>query len=59
MANMTADNHKMDGEQAAILQDLCEKTGHPFDDQMSSAKADELIERLSQDVDGTEVPDDR
>ncbi|SHF35240.1 hypothetical protein SAMN05444339_105152 [Loktanella atrilutea] len=45
--NMTEDHHMMDGEQAAILQDLCEKTGHPFSDQMTAEHADEMIERLS------------
>ena len=57
MATMAADNHKMSGEQAAILQDLCEKTGHPFSDQMSAQKADELIEELSAQVEGTELPE--
>lgn len=49
--NMTEDHHMMDGEQAAILQELCEKTGHPFSDQMTRDAADELINELSALVD--------
>ncbi len=44
---MMEDSHLMNGEQAAILLDLCEKTGHPFSDQMTSDSADELIALLS------------
>ena len=45
--NMTEDHHMMNGEQAVILQELCEKTGHPFSDQMTSDHADEMIDGLS------------
>lgn len=55
--NMTEDHHMMNGEQAAILQELCEKTGHPFSDQLTSDAADDLINQLSAEVEGT--PDDR
>ena len=48
--NMTEDHHMMNGEQAAILMELCEKTGHPFSDQMTSDRADDLIARLSRQV---------
>ena len=48
--NMTEDHHMMNGEQAAILRDLCDKTGHPFSDQMTSDHADEMIDRLSREV---------
>ena len=57
MATMMSDSHKMSGEQAAILQDLCEKTGHPFSDQLTAAKAQELIDELSAEVDGTDIPE--
>ncbi|KQI68071.1 hypothetical protein AN189_11670 [Loktanella sp. 3ANDIMAR09] len=59
MANMMADNTKMDGEQAAILRDLCEKTGHPFSDQMSASKAAALIDELSLQVDDTDLKSER
>ncbi|WP_394155288.1 hypothetical protein [Loktanella salsilacus] len=49
--NMTEDHHMMSGEQAAILQELCEKTGHYFNDQMTSDRADDLINRLSSELD--------
>ena len=49
--NMTEDYHMMNGEQAAILQELCEKTGHPFSDQMTSDRADDMINRLSSQLD--------
>ena len=58
MATMMSDGHKMSGEQAAILQDLCEKTGHPFSDQLTAAKAQELIDELSAEVEGTDLPED-
>lgn len=48
--NMTEDHHMMNGEQAIILMELCEKTGHEFDDQMTSDRADELIARLSREL---------
>ena len=56
MAIMTPNSGMMTGEQAAILQDLCEKTGHPFSDQLHRDKADELIARLSAQVEGTDLP---
>ena len=48
--NMTEDHHMMNGEQAGILRDLCDKTGHPFSDQMTSDHADEMIDRLSREM---------
>jgi|GEM_PF-1814318 hypothetical protein len=51
--NMTEDHHMMNGEQAAILQELCEKTGHPFSDQMTSDRADDLIDRLSSELEAS------
>ena len=57
MATMMSDGHKMSGEQAAILQDLCEKTGHPFSDQLTAEKAQQLIDELSAEVDGTDLPE--
>jgi hypothetical protein len=50
---MTEDHHMMNGEQAAILQELCEKTGHPFSDQMTSDRADDLIDRLSSELEAS------
>lgn len=48
--NMTEDRHMMNGEQAIILQELCALTGHPFSDQMTSDRADEMIARLSRQI---------
>ncbi|SEM49022.1 hypothetical protein SAMN04488003_101293 [Loktanella fryxellensis] len=44
---MLEDHHMMNGEQAAILQELCSATGHPFEDQMTADSADALIAELS------------
>ena len=48
--NMTEDHHMMNGEQAIILRELCEKTGHPFSDQMTSDRADAMIDRLTRQL---------
>ena len=48
--NMTEDHHMMNGEQAIILRELCDKTGHPYSDQMTADRADEMIDRLSREV---------